>query len=1053
MPSPPTLRGSRPRAPAIRAPARRCVLALGVCLLTLGAAEQGSIRTLIQDGRYAEAESAARQRLAALESAGESESLEAAEAIDLIVAAAARGTRPRDPETIRLARRATSIKEKVLGPAHPELASSLRALGNLLMVAGDFAEAEGLYGRALTIQVAALGPEDAEVAATLVALGDLAVSKSELGAARPHYERALAIQERVFGPESLEVAQTLNGSAALLRILGAYPAALQQRERCLAIREKILGPEHPQVAWSLHNLANLLLDMGDLDRARTLYERALSIREQVLPPDHPDLGYSHSSLGLVLVELGDHSAASRHHEKALAIREKAFGPEHLQVAFSLNNLALSLRATGDVTAALALLRRSVAIKEKALGPDHPDVARGIENLGMSMMEMGDLDGARPLVERALRAQEKILGPDHPEVARSLSDLGWLHFLAGDAATGRPLSERALAIREKTLGPDHIEVARSLNDLALFHRQAGETREAMERTLRAERIGREHFLRTARTLAEREALGYQRTRESGLDLAISIEASDAGAGRDASWAGAVLDSLIRSRAMVLDEMAARRRVAGDRDAARFAADAETLARIRNRLARLAVAGPDPDDPARYRDDLAQALEEKEGAERRLSEKSAVFRRELARSRVGLPEVARSLPAGGVLVSFTYYHEIPWSAGPSPQRPSLPEARYLALLLRAGDPTPIVVPLGPAERIDTLVRAWKAEVSQGSGGPSVAGRRDEERYRTAGESLRRAVWDPLSGHLKGADVVFLVPDGSLCLVAFATLPNGRGQYLVETGPLIHLLSAERDIALPAPVEGDSLGLLVLGGPEFGPAEAAQGGRRPPCGDLADLRFAPLQGAVEEVEEIATLWASAGGARGPDDARVLKLIGRAAGESAFKQSAAGRRVLHLATHGFFLQDACTATGLKDNPFLLSGLALAGANRRADPRAGRGIEDGILTAEEIASLDLSGVDWVVLSACETGSGRVQAGEGVLGLRRAFETAGAATLIMSLWSVPDAAAREWMRALYKERLGGRSTAEAVRGASLQVLKKRRRAGKNTHPHDWGAFVASGDWR
>ncbi len=140
-----------------------------------------------------------------------------------------------------------------------------------------------------------------------------------------------------------------------------------------------------------------------------------------------------------------------------------------------------------------------------------------------------------------------------------------------------------------------------------------------------------------------------------------------------------------------------------------------------------------------------------------------------------------------------------------------------------------------------------------------------------------------------------------------------------------------------------------------------------------------------------------------------------------------------------------------LLSGLAFAGANRRrlADP----GADDGILTAEEIAVLDLSHVQWAVLSGCETGLGRVQDGEGVMGLRRAFELAGAETLIMSLWKVEDASTREWMHELYEQRLHGRSTPEAIREASLSLLQARLAQGRSTHPFYWGAFVAAGGWR
>jgi CHAT domain-containing protein len=215
-----------------------------------------------------------------------------------------------------------------------------------------------------------------------------------------------------------------------------------------------------------------------------------------------------------------------------------------------------------------------------------------------------------------------------------------------------------------------------------------------------------------------------------------------------------------------------------------------------------------------------------------------------------------------------------------------------------------------------------------------------------------------------------------------------------------------------------------------------------------------------------------KGSGAATVIDLTGLAASEAAFKEQASGRRVLHLATHGFFLAGRCPSAlasargvgGVKavaqdepppvtgDNPLLLSGLALAGANHRA--KAGPEEDDGILTAEEIAAMNLAGVEWAVLSACETGVGKVEAGEGVFGLRRAFQMAGAGTLIMSLWSVEDESARQWMHALYEGRLVKKlSTAESVRAASLEVLHSRREKGQSTHPFFWAGFVAAGDWR
>ena len=144
-----------------------------------------------------------------------------------------------------------------------------------------------------------------------------------------------------------------------------------------------------------------------------------------------------------------------------------------------------------------------------------------------------------------------------------------------------------------------------------------------------------------------------------------------------------------------------------------------------------------------------------------------------------------------------------------------------------------------------------------------------------------------------------------------------------------------------------------------------------------------------------------------------------------------------------------LEANPLLLTGLAMAGAN---DVRSGAG-DDGLLSAAEIAGLPLQGVRWAVLSACETGLGRIQTAEGVLGMRRAFQIAGVSTLIMSLWPVEDQATREWMADLYKARLNGSSTTAAVQQATAGVISRLKGKKRSTHPYSWGAFVAAGDYR
>jgi len=326
--------------------------------------------------------------------------------------------------------------------------------------------------------------------------------------------------------------------------------------------------------------------------------------------------------------------------------------------------------------------------------------------------------------------------------------------------------------------------------------------------------------------------------------------------------------------------------------------------------------------------------------------------------------------------------------------------------------------------------------------------------------------LSSHIAGATRTFIVADGALTLVNFAALPDAAGRYLVEGDSVIHYLSTERDLVGVTSAHTRNT-LLAVGGAAFGgrvaSTVATTSARRAGCEGFGVLQFEDLPASRREATEIGRSWSTHGlGA-------VTLLSGAGATETAVKRGLAGNRVVHLATHGFFLGADCTPAventrgvgGLTtqtkraptvDNPLLLSGLAFAGANR---PRkAGTDEDDGILTAEEIAALNLQGTEWAVLSACDTGLGAIAAGEGVLGLRRAFQVAGARTVIMSLWSVEDRAAMEWMRALYDGRLSrGLDTAAAVRDASVSVLAQRRARRASTHPFYWAGFVASGDWR
>jgi CHAT domain-containing protein/tetratricopeptide (TPR) repeat protein len=1105
-----------------------------------GEAPRTEIRELLDRGHYREAEAAARALLEATQTATGSESLDATRAIDLLVEALRRGGKAHLAESRRLAERAIRIKEAKLGPDDPDLATSLQNLADLRLAVNRSAPVEGLCERTLAIRERVLGLDHPDVAGSLDCLARISFLKGQSPRARALAERALEIRQKAYGADDPRLAPSMQRLAMVLADLGDMKGTERLFERALAILEASFGPDHPDVAMALGDLAwATFWDGGDYDRATAEWERALGITERSLGPDSSQtvwilgdlaIGRWHmgdyvaarslmerslsgaeriygpddlsvaarlNDLGLFYYFLGDYDTARPLHERALAIREKIEGPEGINVTRSLNNLAMLFTDTGDYARAKPLVERAVANYEKAGRVEETDFARILNTLANLLYEMGDTESARRLFERDIAIWEKTGNAEHPDLSLDLNSLAELLLSRGDLQAARPLFERALAIRKKRLGPDHPAVARTLADLARLRWLAGDGQEALDGALRSEAIARTQFRATARSLTEKEALRYEQVRVSGLDVALSVLVAAGATRRTRAIVGRVWDEEVRSRGTVLDEMAKRHRTIAAAENADIASLVTALDRARNRLARMVIEGPGDGPAEEYGRGLERAREEKEGAERALADRSASFRRELAGENVGLAEMEKALPASGALVAYVRYgRQMPPKKQPTAgAAPSRVVPSYLAFVQRSDGADPVMVPLGPASRIESRVRAWREEVAKPPAELPVAGGRAEDRYRTAGSHLRQAIWDPLVKHLRGADLVFVVPDGVMHLVNLATLPVGEDRYLVESGPLIHYLSSEREVVRPAGPPGPAKGLLAVGGVDFdarvealaegvedgstvatasliSPADDARADSTPrsTCADFRSLKFAPLPYSRLEVDEIESLWRERLSGRTDEAGRILKLTGARAGRETFRRSVAGRQVVHLATHAFFAQDRCPsvlelARGidrppaggkprvtaiLGDDPLLLSGLALAGANRRDAARRG---EDGILTAEEIASLDLSGVQWVVLSACETGIGKVQVGEGVLGLRRAFEIAGADTLILSLWSVADAAAREWMRGLYEARLSGRTTTEAVRQASLAMIQKRRDAGLSIHPADWGAFVATGDWR
>jgi tetratricopeptide (TPR) repeat protein len=966
-----------------------------------------------------------------------------------------------------LYQRSLAIREARLGKDHPDVATSLNNLAELYRVTGQHARAEPLYQRSLGIREAQLGKDHPDVAQSLNNLALLYQTKSQYARAEPLLKRSLEIKEARLGKDHPSVALSLNNLAEVYRVTGQFARAEPLYQRSLGIREAQLGKDHPEVAQSLNNLALLYQAKGQFARAEPLLRRSLGIRETRLGKDHPAVATSLNNLALLYDRLGQYAKAEPLYRRSLAITEAQLGKDHPHVAQSLNNLALLYRDTGRYAKAEPLYRRSLEIFESRLGKDHPEVAQSLSNLALLYEDTGQYTRAEPLFKRSLEIKEAKLGKDHPDVALVLNNLAVLYRDTGQYARAEPLLRRSLEIREARLGQDHPDVALALHNLALLYEGSDRTREAAGLLDRARRASRRHIALVLPALSEREQAAFLQTQdEAHLQSALSLGLRHAGdtalAARSAAW-------LANGKGVAHEALALTALLARDSKDPSLATLARRLLQVRQQLAGLTFAAPRPgQDRDRKRQLEALATREEELAKelRRAGSAAAA-----PADWVGPDDLRRRLPPDAALIDVARFEVFDFKARPGHR---WGPARYAAWVTPAGGDVR-VIDLGPADPIDAAVAAVRRALADA---PQLIKRQGEpqaeQALRTPLEALSKLVLHPLLPHVGKSGRWVVSPDAGLWLVPWEALTLPGGKYAVEEHRISYVISG-RDLAGGgAGARAEMSRPLVLADPDFdlSPGQALAQARRLLPGRQPDEQVRGLSrsllrgGATRLPGTAAEARALAPRLKGYAGSEPRLYLGEQALEGVFKATRSPRVVV-LCTHGFFLSEEKPPLSevfrflsldgglapLKDweNPLLRCGLLLAGCNRAGDVEEGG--DDGVLTGLEVVGTDLRGCELVVLSACETGLGDVRQGEGVAGLRQAFQLAGAQSVVATLWQVPDRQSALLMTRFFDNLAAGQARAEALRNAQLSVIEQRRERNAAAHPFFWAAFTLTGDPR
>jgi CHAT domain-containing protein/Tfp pilus assembly protein PilF len=914
-----------------------------------------------------------------------------------------------------------TIRHK-LGPDHPEIARSYYEMGTVYVSTERSTEGLELLGKALALRRSAGQGRTSDVSEILVRMGVAHSDQGDDERALALFDEAEAIERALPGQPRLSDALVGQGSAIWGQ--GRYDQAAEALEEAVRILEAEGGRRRATLAAAYVNLGTVYWSKSDYDEALAFYEKALPLQVAARGAAHQYVGLIHFNMATVHLMKHDFDACILSAETALKIFLSALGDRHSLVVQTYNVLGVAHVRKGAPDIALAVLEKALALQLSLAEQGNRDSAVIYSSLAETYRAKGDFTRTARRLRQALAIDISIHGERHPDVAEDLVNLGDLYLEKGDAVEALRLFGKAIAANS----PDPVKAAPDLDppltvfsDTYLLSALKGAARARAGRGTVPERSRLEQAARVyehAARLMDRMRAGY-RAEGSKLSLTASVADTYAEAIRTEldlyRLAGEKrhLESAFgyaeKSKAAVLSD------ALNEAEARSFAGIPPALLdeerRLRSDLAaadhRLTEAQLDPDTEEKRR----QGLQERQFAlkreyvalqERFEKEYPEYYDLKYRFDTVGPTEVQEHALAGNVaLVEYVLGRE----------------RVYIFTLTELGLD---VSSLGRDASLEADLRDLRQAISA----------QDFASYARSAHRLYRQLLAPVEDRLAGKDLL-IIPDGPLNAVPFeALLKREVSPQSADARELPYVL---RDHAVSYAYSATVLVQGLRRKRERPPDEFV--GFAPGFAEAGASAGAPraLPGSRKEVADVRALFAERQGLFGGwFSGRSRVYLGRDATETRLKSAGVERyRYVHLATHGVVDEEHPGRSRL-----LL------------EPEAGPS-EDGVLSLGEVYNLRLN-ADLVVLSACDTGRGRIARGEGIIGLTRGFLYAGASSLLVSLWPVSDVAAAGLVTDFYTELLAGRPKARALREAKLRTLARNPEYAK---PFYWSSLVLVGDGR
>ena len=803
---------------------------------------------------------------------------------------------------------------------------------------------------------------------------------------------------------------------------------LQAQTDFSVLKQQFLDYRKADLQDSALHIARKMNQLAFQEQSDTSYWYALSMRYQ---------GNPHYTKGKT-------DSTNYYWQKSVNLFEK-YHRESPDYITSLNNLGILYKTMGDYKSAEPFYKKSLEIRKKILGAEHPDYASSLNNLGILYKTMGDYKSAELFYKQSLEIRKKTLGAEHPDYAGSLNNLGLLYSDMGDYKSAEPFFKQALEIKKKTLGAEHASFVSTENGYAYFLTKLKKEQEAYE-------ILKKNFTKKSKQITENfewlsdnQKEAYWKL-ESGFYDNLSWFASKANLKVPEVVALNYNGALI-TKSKLLETKISKENYYTEVDEIR-----EELSYSKKLLNKLESDGSDKIEL------MDKLRHQADSLDKQLELSWPAYANQKRNLLITWDKVHQNLSDGEAAIEFVRFRVDEDS-----------DYQYQALIIRKDLELPVLAPLCMEEGL--------LDIEPNAGF----------------SAYYPLVWEPMEQHLKDVHTIYYAPSGELYNVPFHAIyaQKENGDELIEAKTnkrgiviesehtkteenasflmnryTLHQLTSTRYLALglkKKEQEQLEASIALIGGVNYDylPGDESTKAKKTKKSKSSKNRsssstsgkLAYLEGTKKETEAIYTVsktknWETTylEGYNAKEE-NITKLTDKEA-----------KGILHIATHGYaFPEYSSLDTTIKENslrysyrfsqnPMVRSGLILAGGNwawTGSDTLDVLGAEEnGILTALEVSGLNLRNTKLVVLSACETGLGKIEGSEGTFGLKRGFKLAGVEQMIVSLWSVPDKETMELMTLFYSDLT---KTLNPV--TSFEKAQKEMCAKYPTNPMKWAGFV------